>query len=468
MPKAKQLSEDDELERALRAAYKESNSKQSTKKTTKKKQPIKKSPVKAKAKAKAKTISKSRKEESEDDDDDEEEEEEEEDGDDDDDDDGSDDDGSDGSEDNGEDDDDSDDGKRKKAPVKRKAAAQKKPAAKKAKTSKTATKKVQKKGKKKKSKMKAKSKSKDSSKESIGPEKLKKMSRLDRLEEARKAFKWWEVKDLPPGINWRKLEHPGVLFAPAYKPHGVPLRYEGEDVALTPEQEEIVSFYAAIPEDGPQLGNPKTRVVFQRNFFEDFKSVLPAGHVVKKFQSCDFTLIKSHLSMERDLRKAATDEEKRIKKEDRDQIALRNSYALIDGRIEKMGNYNMEPPGLFRGRGEHPLTGKLKKRCFSESVNINVSEDACPPKAHLPGHAWGSIRHDPSVTWLCGWEENVQQSTKYVMLSASSSFKGKSDMEKYTKAIRLKSCIDKIRKDYTKKIHSKVLKIMLSLVVTIF
>jgi hypothetical protein len=26
-----------------------------------------------------------------------------------------------------------------------------------------------------------------------------------------------------------------------------------------------------------------------------------------------------------------------------------------------MGNYNMEPPGLFRGRGEHPRTGALKK-----------------------------------------------------------------------------------------------------------
>ena len=27
----------------------------------------------------------------------------------------------------------------------------------------------------------------------------------------------------------------------------------------------------------------------------------------------------------------------------------------------QMGNYNMEPPGLFRGRGEHPRTGALKK-----------------------------------------------------------------------------------------------------------
>ena len=29
----------------------------------------------------------------------------------------------------------------------------------------------------------------------------------------------------------------------------------------------------------------------------------------------------------------------------------------------QMGNYNMEPPALFRGRGEHPRTGALKKVC---------------------------------------------------------------------------------------------------------
>jgi DNA topoisomerase I len=66
------------------------------------------------------------------------------------------------------------------------------------------------------------------------------------------------------------------------------------------------------------------------------------------------------------------------------------------------------------------------------------------------------VKHDPLVTWLCGWNENVQQSHKYVMLAASSSFKGKSDLEKYGKAIRLASQITKIRKDYTAKIKSKV------------
>ncbi len=116
----------------------------------------------------------------------------------------------------------------------------------------------------------------------------------------------------------------------------------------------------------------------------------------------------------------------------------------------------MEPPGLFRGRGEHPKTGKLKARCFPETVSLNLSEDGCVPICNVPGHAWESVRHDPAVTWLCSWNENVQNQNKYVMLAASSSFKGKSDQEKYDKAIKLRSCIDKIRKDYTTKLKDTV------------
>jgi DNA topoisomerase I len=109
---------------------------------------------------------------------------------------------------------------------------------------------------------------------------------------------------------------------------------------------------------------------------------------------------------------------------------------------------------LFRGRGAHPKTGKLKQRCYPESVGLNCSFDAAVPICPIPGHSWQSVRHDPTVTWLCGWNENVQNQNKYVMLAASSSFKGQSDLEKYAKAIQLKYNIHKIRADYTAKIRS--------------
>lgn len=36
-------------------------------------------------------------------------------------------------------------------------------------------------------------------------------------------------------------------------------------------------------------------------------------------------------------------------------------YAIVDHHIEKVGNFRVEPPSLFRGRGEHPKTGKVKR-----------------------------------------------------------------------------------------------------------
>ena len=41
------------------------------------------------------------------------------------------------------------------------------------------------------------------------------------------------------------------------------------------------------------------------------------------------------------------------------------------------------------------------------------------------------------------------------MLAAQSSFKGKSDMQKYDKAMRLKGCIHKIRADYKRHLNAK-------------
>eukprot|EP01039_Chlorochromonas_danica_P009197 gene9197-10157_t len=297
------------------------------------------------------------------------------------------------------------------------------------------------------------SKSKKTKKEKSSSGKLKALKKSERLEEARKAYKWWEAPKLPAGTNWRYLEHPGIKFAPAYVRHNVPLYYNGQPVDLTDEQEEIATFFAAMPLDGPQLGNDKTRPVFEKNFFEDFKAALGEGHVIRSFDKLDFSEIRKHLETQKSLKKAATDEEKLVKKAEKEADFLRYGYALIDGRLEKMGNYNMEPPSLFRGRGEHPKTGKLKTRCFSEQVALNLSEDSCVPICPLPGHAWQSVRHDPAVTWLCSWTENVQSQNKYVMLSASSSFKGKSDLDKYNKAIKLKTCIHRVRADYTAKIR---------------
>ncbi len=39
-----------------------------------------------------------------------------------------------------------------------------------------------------------------------------------------------------------------------------------------------------------------------------------------------------------------------------------------------MGNFNMEPPGLFRGRGEHPRTGKLLRSRRIDSIDPKTGD----------------------------------------------------------------------------------------------
>ncbi|GMF32654.1 unnamed protein product [Phytophthora lilii] len=285
--------------------------------------------------------------------------------------------------------------------------------------------------------------------------KLKVHSKGERLDMAIKAFRWWNAEELPEGIQWRTLEHNGVMFPPPYKPHHVPLIYEGKEIELTPSQEEIASFYAAIPKDGPQLGNPKTAKIFNKNFFTDFKKVLGKQHVVTRFEGCDFSRIAAYLEKQREEKKNMTKEEKQPEKEKREMELFTNGFAFVDGHLEKVGNFRIEPPGLFRGRGEHPKTGTLKERVMPEDVTVNVGISDRVPICNVPGHAWKQVIHRDTVSWLAYWNENVMGGIKYVFFAASSSFKGKSDLAKYEKARRLKKCIDKIRRDYTKGLRAK-------------
>ena len=56
-------------------------------------------------------------------------------------------------------------------------------------------------------------------------------------EDEEPVHKWWlEKTELREGQKWGTLEHNGVLFPPLYTPHGIPVLYDGKEVALTPKQ----------------------------------------------------------------------------------------------------------------------------------------------------------------------------------------------------------------------------------------
>lgn len=58
-----------------------------------------------------------------------------------------------------------------------------------------------------------------------GPQKKKPVAEKSKSEEGER--------------KWTTLQHNGVIFPPAYTPHGIKLLYKGKPVNLTPEQEEV-------------------------------------------------------------------------------------------------------------------------------------------------------------------------------------------------------------------------------------
>ena len=63
-------------------------------------------------------------------------------------------------------------------------------------------------------------------------------------------------------------------------------------------------------------------------------------------------------------------------------------YYLFKRELEKVSNSLVEPPGIFKGKGEHPHAGSLKSRIIPEMVTINTGLDEPIPKCPVPGHCW--------------------------------------------------------------------------------
>lgn len=59
-------------------------------------------------------------------------------------------------------------------------------------------------------------------------------------------------------------------FCPAYKPHGVKVKFKGEPLELSPELEEICSWWASV--EGTDFGD---KPLVKRNFSEAFLARMP-------------------------------------------------------------------------------------------------------------------------------------------------------------------------------------------------
>ena len=194
-----------------------------------------------------------------------------------------------------------------------------------------------------------------------------------KKEEEEEIWKWWEEDKKPDGVKWNTLIHSGPLFAPAYEPlpKSVKFRYAGEVIQLSESAEEVAYFYACML-DHEYTSKP----TFNNNFFKDWRKMMTSAEreKIKDLTKCDFKAMHEYFITERETRRNMTKEEKQKLKELREKEAAQYGTAIVDGHKQKIANFRTEPPGLFRGRGDHPKMGCLKRRVMPEDVIINCSK----------------------------------------------------------------------------------------------
>ena len=231
----------------------------------------------------------------------------------------------------------------------------------------------------------------------------------------------WEEEQYTDGRKWTTLEHKGPLFPPGYEslPQHVKFFYNGVIVKLADPAEEIMTFYARMLDH-----DYTSKEIFNTNFMTDWRKAMTQAEreLIKDVRKCDFTQVANYFKEQTEQRKAMSKEEKKKLKDDNEKIRQEYGFCMWDKHRQPVGNYKIEPPGLFRGRGEHPKMGCVKKRINPEDVIINIGKDAQIPKPP-EGHHWKEIRNDNKVSWLVMWTENIRGNNKYIMLNASSRVK---------------------------------------------
>jgi DNA topoisomerase-1 len=247
------------------------------------------------------------------------------------------------------------------------------------------------------------------------------------------------------GHKWTTFSHNGVMFFPPYEPHKIPLLYDGHEIFLKPNSEEYATIYAKYT-GTDYLNNKK----FNKNFFNDWKKILKKdGHnEIVDIDKCDFTLMYDYLLRKKDDRAEMTVNDKEKIKIERERLTAKYKYAIVDGVKQEVGNFIIEPPGLYLGRGCNPLMGKIKYRILPEDIVINLDEKSKIPSLpnYYKNNNWGEIVHNHSVQWIASWYDNITGKSKYVWLSNKSNFKSKSDEYKFEMARKLKQNIGEIRR----------------------
>ncbi|MFB0551593.1 MAG: hypothetical protein ACETVV_03445 [Nitrososphaeria archaeon] len=249
----------------------------------------------------------------------------------------------------------------------------------------------------------------------------------------------------------KQLIHRGVMIPPNYEPHGFHIRIAGNELPLTPKQEEMAVAWVK------KLGTDYVKDQrFVSNFFKDFRYALGVRERIPP-ESFDFSEIQRYVDEDRIAKATLSKEERKRIAQERKAIRMANKekygYARVDGVKMENANYVAEPSCIYMGRGSHPMRGRWKEGPGEGDIELNLSPDAPKP----PGN-WKAVVFEPDAMWVARWRDKLSGKIKYVWLSDSSIIKQKKDIEKFEKARELGRNLKRVQRHILENLDAKDLR----------
>lgn len=248
-----------------------------------------------------------------------------------------------------------------------------------------------------------------------------------------------------------QLIHNGVLIPDPYTPQGFKILFRGKRIELNPLQEEMAVKFVQ------KFGTPYVEDrTFCANFMKDFAKELGINEkiVVEDF---DWSPIAKWVENERTRKANMSKEEKktlaRARKKVREQRKEHYGWATVDGVRMEIGNYAVEPPSIFIGRGKHPFRGHWKPAISTKDVTLNLSPDAPTPEGGWAGREWR-----PEELWIAKWTDKLAGKVKYIWFHDATPMKQERAQEKFDLAGELESKIRKVRAHITQNLTNEELK----------
>ena len=247
-------------------------------------------------------------------------------------------------------------------------------------------------------------------------------------------------------MKWKTLQHNGILFPPDFESKGIKIKINGQTIVLTLEQEEMIYQWAK-KKDAPKPGTTEKYIedsIFQKNFVSDFAKTYNGKFKNLQYTDIDFSQAFKLVDKEKEVKELMTKEEKKAlaaeRKKIREKMKIDYGMAIMDGKEVEIANYMAEPPGIFMGRGEHPMRGRYKPRTVAKDVTLNLGKEAKVPEGN-----WGKIVHDKNSMWIANWMDILTQKRKYVWLADTAGIKQDRDQAKYDKAKKLAKEIENVK-----------------------